>query len=331
MNFLTFKRNTSHSKTDAGFTLLISIVVTSMLLLVSFVVSNLALKQLVLSYSGQESEHAFYNADSGIECALYWDVNGDAFGAGGGPIVCNGQTIGEGENVPTVPPQEVVFGGGTTDTIWVADSLPSGAEQYNEEDGWNWLSLDGKYGHQSPLASGSHQHYFINASPTFAIDADDNLIAYVYLDPDDPPTQVLMQWKVGTSWEHRAYWGANDLCSIWSLCSGDYEAYHYVGVLPPTGGWRRLSVPASEVGLDGTSINGIAFTLYGGKATWDDVGKSSASGVGGPSIFSVEYDHGCAIVNVTKNGGVTTIESRGYNTCDTSAGRRFERAIRITY
>ena len=60
--------------TKKGFTLLAAIVTTSMLLLVSFVVSNVALKQLVISYFNQESQFAFYNADSGIECATYWDL-----------------------------------------------------------------------------------------------------------------------------------------------------------------------------------------------------------------------------------------------------------------
>ncbi len=59
--------------TKKGFTLLVAIVVTSMLLIISFVVANVAFKQLVLANSNQESQYAFYNADSGIECAVYWD------------------------------------------------------------------------------------------------------------------------------------------------------------------------------------------------------------------------------------------------------------------
>jgi len=44
--------------------------------------------------------------------------------------------------------------------------------------------------------------------------------------------------------------------------------------LPGTGQWVRLTVPASSVGLDGATINGMAFTLYGGRATWDHAGKN---------------------------------------------------------
>lgn len=61
-------------KKNKGFTLLAAVVVTSMLLIVSFAVSNVALKQILISSANQESQHAFYNADSGTECAVYWDL-----------------------------------------------------------------------------------------------------------------------------------------------------------------------------------------------------------------------------------------------------------------
>lgn len=87
-------------KKNKGFTLLVAIVVTSMLLIISFVVANIAYKQLVIANSNQESQYAFYNADSGIECAVYWDFenNTTAFNpAGPLSITCNSQTL-----VPTV-------------------------------------------------------------------------------------------------------------------------------------------------------------------------------------------------------------------------------------
>ena len=43
------------------------------------------------------------------------------------------------------------------------------------------------------------------------------------------------------------------------------------------GQWARLEVPASNVGLEGASVTGMAFTLYGGRVTFDNSGKSSAT------------------------------------------------------
>jgi hypothetical protein len=48
-----------------------------------------------------------------------------------------------------------------------------------------------------------------------------------------------------------------------------------MGALPATGGWVQLAVPASLVGLDGQTLNGMAFTLYGGRAAFDDAGVNT--------------------------------------------------------
>ncbi len=83
-------------QTKKGFTLLIAVVVTAMLLIISFVVANIAYKQLILANSNQESQYAFYNADSGIECAVYWDFKSgvSAFATSTtATINCNGQSI----------------------------------------------------------------------------------------------------------------------------------------------------------------------------------------------------------------------------------------------
>ncbi len=109
--------NHEHSQKNKGFTLLVAIVVTSMLLLVSFVVVDVALKQLIVANSDQQSQYAFYNADSGIECASYWDLKGGAISAFAtstpGTLTCNNQTVTTGsETVPTVPSQASFVGGG---------------------------------------------------------------------------------------------------------------------------------------------------------------------------------------------------------------------------
>ena len=57
-----------------GFTLFLSLVITGTLLLVATGIASIALKQAFLSTSGRESQVAFYAADTGLECALYWDV-----------------------------------------------------------------------------------------------------------------------------------------------------------------------------------------------------------------------------------------------------------------
>ena len=57
-----------------GFTLFVAMVVTGTLMLIATGIVTLAVKQSLISGSGRDSQLAFYAADTGLECALYWDV-----------------------------------------------------------------------------------------------------------------------------------------------------------------------------------------------------------------------------------------------------------------
>lgn len=61
---------------ERGVALYVAITITGALVLISFAVVNLAIKQITISSSSRDSQAAFYAADSGTECALYWDVKG---------------------------------------------------------------------------------------------------------------------------------------------------------------------------------------------------------------------------------------------------------------
>jgi len=73
MKIIDLKKMKSNRK---GFTLLFSILVSIMVLAVGASIINISLKQVILSSSGRESQYAFYAANTGIECALFWDLNG---------------------------------------------------------------------------------------------------------------------------------------------------------------------------------------------------------------------------------------------------------------
>jgi hypothetical protein len=125
-NFTRFSRETrgerssENFESDKGFALLVSIITTSILLIISFVVVNIALKQLIISSSYEASQYAFYVADSGVECAMYWDLKNptnptiSAFATSTpGSVTCNGQTVTTGsQTVPTIPTQSSQIGGG---------------------------------------------------------------------------------------------------------------------------------------------------------------------------------------------------------------------------
>jgi hypothetical protein len=187
---------------------------------------------------------------------------------------------------PNVDQSFQVTSGAQTDTVWVEDALPAGATPAADGgDSWNWIGgnpspYSGALAHQSALVAGAeHQHYFYNAAATLSVAVGESLFSYVYLDAANPPSEVMLQWNDG-SWEHRAYWGANLV--PWGADAT--VARHYMGALPAAGQWVRLEVAASVVGLEGSTLNGMAFTLYGGRATWDRAGKSSAGSLQSQTI-----------------------------------------------
>ncbi len=147
-------------------------------------------------------------------------------------------------------------------SVFVDDSIPLGAASGADGgDSWNWRGANN--------VDLLHQHYFYNASNTLQVGAGDRLFTWVYLDPASTPSEVMLQWNENGSWEHRAYWGANRIG--WGV--DGTQSRRYMGSAPPAGQWVRLEVEASAVGLEGKTLNGMAFTLYGGRASWDKAGK----------------------------------------------------------
>jgi hypothetical protein len=162
-----------------------------------------------------------------------------------------------------------------TEWVWFDDALPSDAVTSSDNgDGWNWVSapapLFGNLSHQSNLTNIEHHHEFAwTYSRPLLPNTNDVLFAYVYIDPTNPPSEVMLQW-FDTSWEHRAYWGANNL----AYGTDGTTSRTNMGPLPRAGQWARLEVRARDVGLEGSTVLGLSFILYGGRANWDTTGKS---------------------------------------------------------
>ena len=168
------------------------------------------------------------------------------------------------------------FTANSPNVVWVEDAVPGGGAPGSDGgDSWNWISANpspysGSAAHQSASAAGLHEHWFDNATATLDIGPGDTLYSYVYLDPANLPSEIMLGWNNG-DWEHRAYWGANLITYGVSGTAGRF----YMGPLPAPGQWVRLAVPASQVGLEGSTLKGMDFSVYGGRATWDYAGRTS--------------------------------------------------------
>jgi hypothetical protein len=102
-------------KYTQGFALYFAIIITSLLLMVAYATVNLSIKELQLSVEGSESQISIYAADTGVECALYWDTrpgSPSAFDASlAGSVNCAGTTVTTGsQTVQTTPSRSSVIG-----------------------------------------------------------------------------------------------------------------------------------------------------------------------------------------------------------------------------
>jgi hypothetical protein len=124
-------------------------------------------------------------------------------------------------------------------------------------------------------------------------------LTYVYLDPANPPAEIMLSWcTTAGDWDHRAYWGANQISYGTTGTPGRLA----MGALPTSGQWVRLEVLASAVALEGKTLQGMDFALFNGRATWDYTGTASSGSSSGstngpvPNVTNapqgnlVEYD-----------------------------------------
>ncbi|MGE0608827.1 MAG: PSD1 and planctomycete cytochrome C domain-containing protein [Pirellulales bacterium] len=102
-----------------------------------------------------------------------------------------------------------------------------------------------------------------------AIPNEGRLYAHVWIDPQDPPKTLMLQY-FKSGWLHRAVWGDYDAIE-WG--ARDTTERVLIGPLPKAGEWVRLQAAASKIGLrPGDAVTGFAFTQFGGTVYWDQAG-----------------------------------------------------------
>jgi len=61
-------------KNNQGFAMLFTVLIISIILAIGLGISDITYKQTILSNLAQNSQYAFYQADSGVECGMYYDL-----------------------------------------------------------------------------------------------------------------------------------------------------------------------------------------------------------------------------------------------------------------
>jgi hypothetical protein len=96
-------QNQKKKTRSSGFTLLLAALVASIALSLGTAIYSIVSKELTLSSIGQDSQYAFYAADTAAECGLYWDNRSDihpntfatssADNGSAATLTCDGQTV----------------------------------------------------------------------------------------------------------------------------------------------------------------------------------------------------------------------------------------------
>ena len=167
------------------------------------------------------------------------------------------------------------------DTTWVDDDFPAGAkvEASGASTTAKWVTeKDGKVlsGKRALKRTdpGVGQDFFSELKTPLTIPPNGKVFLNVFLDPQDPPKSVMLQFNTG-NWSHRAVWGDLDAIDFGQRNTNERKR---LGDLPKTGEWVKLEFAASQLGFKaGDKIKGLAFTLFRGTVTWDNVGVTGES------------------------------------------------------
>jgi hypothetical protein len=163
-----------------------------------------------------------------------------------------------------------------TELVLVEDEFPAGAQVLVQPAGekLTWATQS-----DGPVSSGDRslritgkglaQDYYHKGAAPFEVPGEARLAVMVFLDPVEVPKSVMVQIHTSGGWLHRAIWGDPNGIGFGTLGTTTRFA---AGELPPEGNWARLEVDAAQIGLKpGDQITGIAFTLYGGTAYFDQL------------------------------------------------------------
>jgi YD repeat-containing protein len=163
------------------------------------------------------------------------------------------------------------------ESVWFDDEFPDNEYAGSSGGSFDWsetLNPTPRSGSKALQMGGAGvtQHFFMRAeqNQSLILNEGDSLYAHVYLDADNPPERILFQLMADES-SFLVYWDSERINNEIVRETNRLK----IGPLPSPGQWVKLQVSASEIGLAGKTINGMSFTLYDGKATFDSVGKDA--------------------------------------------------------
>lgn len=174
--------------------------------------------------------------------------------------------------------------------IWFEDGFPDGVKP--EFAGGPKLTLVTK--DEGPVFSGvtaltrtsdnAVSQDFFSSGASLTVPQDGQFFVHCFVDADNPPEAVMVQFHTSGGWKNRAVWGKQEQIPFGK--KGTTEKVH-MGDLPEAGKWVKLEFDAAEVGLKpNTTVDGYAFTQFSGTVSWDHLGITSNTDTANNSAWS---------------------------------------------
>ena len=174
------------------------------------------------------------------------------------------------------------------DFVWVEDAFPEGSTLEPVGAATQWVEGDRVFSGKRALIrsdAGLAQDVFSGAAQPLTPGKQDKLFVHVYLEPTNPPKTIMLQLHTSGGWTHRANWGDENAIG-WGEKGTPSKLL--MGQLPKSGAWVRLEVDAAKFEFsDGTKVDGMAFTQFGGTVRWDKAGIQSGGGQFDPASESL--------------------------------------------
>lgn len=77
------KTSTTHTafrtQQSQGFVILFTVLIVSITLAIALGIASVSFREVLLSTTAKDAQYSFFAADTGAECALYWDIQQAAF------------------------------------------------------------------------------------------------------------------------------------------------------------------------------------------------------------------------------------------------------------
>jgi len=158
-------------------------------------------------------------------------------------------------------------------TVWLEGNLPKGSTAKGK---WDWdeiLTHDAARTH-TQSAAGQISRHSCKASSSTALDKGSSIVQYVYLDPKNIPSGIMLKLFLASDEEIIFYWeGYEEAFAELD----EYINAWYMGFMPDAGIWVELIIDFKDLDIAKAEFLGIEFILSDGRAWWGKTLISSPS------------------------------------------------------